>query len=33
VQVFLDSVGRGNNLVLGGGFNAIRRIGVDWWPA
>ena len=33
VQVFLDSVDRGNNLVLGGGFNAIRRIGVDWWPA
>ncbi|MDH3867156.1 MAG: FAD-dependent oxidoreductase, partial [Desulfobulbaceae bacterium] len=27
VQVFLDSVGWGNNLVLGGGFNAIRRIG------
>jgi hypothetical protein len=26
-------VGWGNNLVLGGGFNAIRRIGVDWWPA
>ncbi|KPJ99939.1 MAG: pyridine nucleotide-disulfide oxidoreductase [Desulfobacterales bacterium SG8_35] len=33
IQVFLDSVGRKNNLVLGGGFNAIRRIGVDWWPA
>jgi NADPH-dependent 2,4-dienoyl-CoA reductase/sulfur reductase-like enzyme/rhodanese-related sulfurtransferase len=33
VQVFLDSVGWGNNFVLGGGFNAIRRIGVDWWPA
>ncbi len=33
VQVFLDSVGRKSNLVLGGGFNAIRRIGVDWWPA
>lgn len=33
VQVFLDSVGRKNNLVLGGGFNAIRRIGVDWWPS
>jgi rhodanese-related sulfurtransferase len=32
IQVFLDSVGRKNNLVLGGGFNAIRRIGVDWWP-
>ena len=33
VQVFLDSVGLGNNLVLGGGFNAIRRIGADWWPS
>jgi len=32
VQLFLDSVGRKNNLVLGGGFNAIRRIGVSWWP-
>jgi rhodanese-related sulfurtransferase len=33
VQIFLDSVGLKNNLVLGGGFNAIRRIGVAWWPA
>ena len=33
VQVFLDSVGLKNSLVLGGGFNAIRRIGADWWPA
>ncbi len=33
VQVFLDSVGLKNNLVLGGGFNAIRRIGADWWPS
>jgi NADPH-dependent 2,4-dienoyl-CoA reductase/sulfur reductase-like enzyme/rhodanese-related sulfurtransferase len=33
IQVFLDSVGRRNNLVLGGGFNAIRRIGTDWWPS
>jgi NADPH-dependent 2,4-dienoyl-CoA reductase/sulfur reductase-like enzyme/rhodanese-related sulfurtransferase len=32
IQVFLDSIGRRNNLVLGGGFNAIRRIGPDWWP-
>jgi len=32
VQLFLDSVGRAKNLVLGGGFNAIRRIGVSWWP-
>jgi rhodanese-related sulfurtransferase len=33
VQIFLDSVGRKNSLVLGGGFNAIRRIGVKWWPS
>lgn len=33
VQVFLDSVNRKNNLVLGGGFNAIRRIGPEWWPS
>jgi NADPH-dependent 2,4-dienoyl-CoA reductase/sulfur reductase-like enzyme/rhodanese-related sulfurtransferase len=33
VQLFLDSVGLRNNLVLGGGFNAIRRIGPDWWPS
>jgi len=33
VQVFLDSVGWKKNLVLGGGFNAIRRIGADWWPS
>ena len=33
VQVFLDSTGRTNNLVLGGGFNAIRRIGPAWWPS
>jgi NADPH-dependent 2,4-dienoyl-CoA reductase/sulfur reductase-like enzyme/rhodanese-related sulfurtransferase len=32
IQVFLDSVGLKNNLVLGGGFNAIRRIGAPWWP-
>jgi len=33
VQIFLDALGWKNNLVLGGGFNAIRRIGVDWWPS
>ena len=33
IQIFLDSVGLSNNLVLGGGFNAIRRINVDWWPS
>ena len=32
VQIFLDSVGLANTLVLGGGFNAIRRIGAAWWP-
>ncbi len=33
IQVFLDSVGMTDNLVLGGGFNAIRRIGAPWWPS
>ena len=33
VQTFLDNIGRTNSLVLGGGFNAIRRIGPDWWPS
>lgn len=32
IQIFLDHVGLINNLVLGGGFNLIRRMGVDWWP-
>lgn len=32
IQVFLDSAGLDNNLVLGGGFNVVRRMGVDWWP-
>jgi rhodanese-related sulfurtransferase len=27
IQIFLDHVGRKNSLVLGGGFNVIRRIG------
>ena len=30
IQIFLDSVDLRNNLVLGGGFNVIRRIGVNW---
>ncbi|MFH7319858.1 FAD-dependent oxidoreductase [Desulfurivibrio sp. D14AmB] len=30
IQLFLESVGLPNTLVLGGGFNVIRRIGVDW---
>jgi NADPH-dependent 2,4-dienoyl-CoA reductase/sulfur reductase-like enzyme/rhodanese-related sulfurtransferase len=32
VQVFLDHVGKRDSLVLSGGFNVIRRIGVDWLP-
>lgn len=32
VQCFLDSIGKRNTLVLGGGFNLIRRISVSWWP-
>jgi rhodanese-related sulfurtransferase len=31
-QCVLNSQGR-RSLVLGGGFNCIRRIGVDWWPS
>ena len=31
-QCFLDSIGKRNTLVLGGGFNLVRRIGVNWWP-
>ena len=30
VQVVLDAVGKNNSLVLSGGFNVLRRIGVDW---
>lgn len=32
VQVFLDHIGKKNTIVLGGGFNVVRRIGVDWYP-
>lgn len=32
IQVFLDHVGLGNNTVLPGGFNVIRRMGADWLP-
>ncbi len=32
VQVFLDSVGVTNNIVLPGGFNVIRRMGPKWLP-
>jgi len=30
IQVFLDSVGYTNNIVLCGGFNVIKRIGAEW---
>ncbi|MEJ2690283.1 MAG: FAD-dependent oxidoreductase [Deltaproteobacteria bacterium] len=33
IQCFLESVGMPNTLVLGGGFNVIRRLNVSWWPA
>jgi len=32
-QIFLDHIGKKNTMVLGGGFNVIKRIGVDWYPA
>jgi len=32
IQVFLDSVGRRNSLVLPGGFNVIKRMGAGWLP-
>ncbi len=32
VQVLLDHLGRDNTLVLSGGFNVVRRIGVSWYP-
>ena len=32
IQVFLDSVGISDTYDLGGGFNCIKRMGVDWWP-
>jgi len=33
VQAFLDHLGRDNTLVLSGGFNVVRRIGVSWYPS
>ncbi len=33
IQSFLDSEGRADSLVLGGGFNMLRHIGVDWYPS
>jgi len=32
IQSFLDYIGKKNTMVLSGGFNVIRRIGVDWYP-
>ncbi len=32
VQVFLDHIGKNNTMVLSGGMNVTRRIGVDWYP-
>ncbi len=32
IQCYLDSIGNKNSLVLGGGFNLMRRIQVNWWP-
>ncbi len=32
IQIFLDSVGISNTLVLGGGFNLMTRMEPDWWP-
>ncbi len=32
IQCFLDSVDKRDTLVLGGGFNIMRRLGVGWWP-
>ncbi len=32
IQSFLDSVELRNSLVLSGGFNVVRKIGVDWYP-
>ena len=32
VQIFLDHIGKMNTMVLGGGFNVMRRIGIDWYP-
>jgi len=32
VQIFLDHIGKNNTMVVSGGFNVIRRLGVDWLP-
>ncbi len=31
-QIFLDHIGKKNTMVLSGGFNVVKRIGVDWYP-
>ncbi|MEN8199216.1 MAG: FAD-dependent oxidoreductase [Thermodesulfobacteriota bacterium] len=32
IQSFLNSVDRKNTLVLSGGMNMMRRMGIDWYP-
>jgi rhodanese-related sulfurtransferase len=32
VQSFLDSVGLKRSLVMIGGLNVVKKIGVDWYP-
>jgi NADPH-dependent 2,4-dienoyl-CoA reductase/sulfur reductase-like enzyme/rhodanese-related sulfurtransferase len=32
IQVFLDHIGKNQNIVLSGGLNVIRRLGVPWYP-
>lgn len=32
VQIFLDHIGKNNTIVVSGGFNVIRRLGIDWYP-
>jgi len=32
IQCFLESVGLPDTLVLGGGFNVMRRLDLSWWP-
>ncbi len=32
MQIFLDSVGMSNTMVVPGAMNLLRRLGVEWWP-
>ncbi len=32
IQLYLDSIGIKDSMVLPGGLNVIRRLGVSWWP-